>query len=49
MSKINMVRHEGGSRVLSVSRVIPKTWIAVEMEVVKESKSIIVVKIIKVR
>ena len=49
MAKINMVRREGGSRVLSVSKVIPKNWIAVEMEVVKASKSTVIVKIIKVR
>ena len=44
-----MVRKEGGSRVLSVSKVVPKNWTAVEMEVVKATKESIIVKINKVK
>ena len=44
-----MVRREGGSRVLSVSKVIPKEWIAVEMVVIKATSDIITVKIEKVK
>ena len=49
MSKINMVRREGGSRVLSVSRVLPKDWEAVTMSVMKKSSAFVVVKIEKVK
>jgi len=44
-----MVRREGGSRVLSVSKVIPKGWFAVEMVVIKATPNAITVKIDKVR
>lgn len=44
-----MVRQEGGSRVLSVSKVIPKDWIAVEMKISKITKDRIVLIIDKVR
>ena len=49
MTKINMVRREGGSRVLSVSRIIPLDWVAVEMEVTKAGKQTIVVRIDRVK
>lgn len=49
MSKINMIRREGGSRVLSVSKIIPVEWVAVEMKVTRATSSAITVKIEKVK
>ena len=49
MRKIKMVRREGGSRIMAVSDVIPKSWEAVETEVTKESKTAITIIIKKVR
>ena len=49
MGKINMVRQEGGSRVVSISKAIPKGWRAVEIEVVKASTKAVTVKFSKVK
>lgn len=49
MSKINMVRREGGSRVLSVSKVIPVSWTAVELVLIKSTKKSIMLRINKVK
>ena len=49
MTKINMVRREGGSRVVSMSKIIPPEWIAVEMEITKVSPNFVIVKIEKVK
>ena len=49
MSKVCMVRHEGGSRVLSVSKVIPVDWIAVDMTIVKQGKAFIIIRVEKVK
>jgi len=49
MARIYMIRHEGGSRVLSISKVVPKEWLVVEMEVLKETRKSVIVKIYKVR
>ena len=47
--KVNMVRKEGGSRVLSISKVLPPDWIAVVLTVVKKTESFVTVKIEKVK
>jgi len=44
-----MVRREGGSRVLAVSKVIPEGWIAVEIVIIKATPNTIIVKIDKVK
>lgn len=49
MIKIKMIRHEGGSRVLTVSDIIPEDWIAVETKVTKRINGAITVKIEKVK
>ena len=49
MGKINMIRREGGSRILAVSSILPKAWIAVELKVIKQTKKIITVNIEKVK
>ena len=49
MAKINMVRREGGSRVISITRVIPLDWLAVDIEVVKTTKNVVTLKINRVK
>ena len=49
MGRINIIRTEGGSRVVSVSRAIPKEWKAVEVEVIKATDDVITVKFNKVK
>ena len=49
MSKINTIRREGGSRVLSVTKILPPDWIIVEMKVTKKIANTIFVKIERVR
>lgn len=43
------VRKEGGSRVLTVSSVLPRNWQLVEISVLKVLKSKVVIQIDKVR
>ncbi len=49
MNKIKMVRSEGGSRVMSVTDIVPKDWVAVEAKITKQSKSSVTVIISKVK
>lgn len=49
MSKINMIRKEGGSRIVCVTSIIPKTWRVVELTKVKEKDSTILVEFKKVQ
>lgn len=49
MTKLNIIRKEGGSRVIAVSSVIPLSWIAVEMKVIKGNNKVIVVQFSKVK
>lgn len=49
MTRLNMVRHSGGSRIISVNKVIPPDWIALEMRVIKSSRDKIVVEFQRVR
>jgi hypothetical protein len=44
-----MVRREGGSRVVSISHIIPAEWVAVDMRITKTTKTAIVVKIERVK
>lgn len=47
--KINMVRQEGGSRVLSVSKVIPVGWEVVVMRVIKQTEKSITIRINRIK
>lgn len=49
MSKIRLIRHEGGSRVMVVSSIVPKDWVAVEAVIIKQTNDSIVVKINRVK
>lgn len=49
MTKIFVVRREGGSRVLSMTKVLPKDWLAVEISVIKKTDGCITMKIEKVK
>ena len=50
MGKIRIVRKEGGTRVISVTDIIPVDWLAVEATTKKTTKkNIIVVHIEKVK
>lgn len=49
MAKVNMVRQEGGSRVLSMSKVIPVGWEAVVLSVVKATEKSVTVRINRVK
>ena len=49
MGKINMIRQEGGSRVLAVSSVLPKGWLVVELSIIKQAKNFVTIKINKVK
>ena len=49
MSKINMIRREGGSRVLAVTKVIPLNWQVVDIEIIKLTKDLVTLKIRRVK
>ena len=49
MSKIHMVRKEGGSRVISITNVIPLDWRAVELKLIKGTKTSITIKIERIK
>lgn len=49
MTKINVVRREGGSRVLSVTKIIPHDWLVVQMEVIKQYGKFVTVRFEKVK
>lgn len=38
MNHLYIIRREGGSRVVSMTKILPKTWQAIEIEKVKETK-----------
>jgi len=48
MTKIFVVRREGGSRIVAITKIIPADWIIVEMSVVKTMDSTVTVEIKKV-
>lgn len=49
MNKICTVRKEGGSRVITISKIIPEDWIIVELTKIRKTDSTITVKINKVK
>ena len=49
MSKINMIRKEGGSRVMTITKVIPSKWIAVDIEIITITSNYVTLKINKVK
>jgi len=49
MGKINTIRHEGGSRVIAISSVLPKDWQVVELTKIKGNNSSVTIKINKVK
>lgn len=49
MSKINIIRREGGSRIVAITNVLPKDWVAVELIVVNHSQSAITIRFNKVK
>lgn len=54
MAKICVIRQEGGSRILAITKIIPLDWKVVEMEILKPVKldtshESITVKIIRVK
>lgn len=49
LSKVNMVRKEGGSRVVSLSSVLPPDWLVVEITKVEETKIAVIIKLVKVK
>ena len=48
MSKITLIRAQGGSRVIAITKVIPKEWQVVKIKVIKELNSSVTLKIDKV-
>ena len=49
MGKINLIRREGGSRVISITKAIPLDWQAVDIEVTKTTESIVILKINRIK
>ena len=50
LEKIRLVRREGGSsRVLTITDILPKEWVAVNATVIKASAKELTVKISKVK
>lgn len=49
MNRLLTIRGEGGSRVITVTKVLPKKWQSVEIEVLKETAKSVTLKINKVR
>ena len=48
MNKLKAIRKEGGSRVISITNIIPADWIFITVEIVKITKDIVTLKINKV-
>lgn len=49
MSDFKIVRKIGGSRIITVSKYLPKEWKAVEVDIVEKHNNTIVLKIEKVK
>ncbi len=49
MNKISVIRREGGSRVMAVTKIIPEAWTVVNPTVIKSTKNIIIIEIERVR
>ena len=48
-SKLRAIRKEGGSRVISITHLVPIEWIFVELEVVKQTTDMVTLKIKRVK
>ena len=48
-SKLRAIRKEGGSRVISITHIIPMDWIFVELEIIKTTNNAVTLKVIKVK
>ena len=46
--KFKLIRKEGGSRVLSVTEIVPSNWTAVKTRVTKKTKNAVYICIEKV-
>ena len=44
-----MIRREGGSRVMSVTKVIPLDWQVVDIKIIKTTKNMVTLAINKVK
>ena len=49
MSKLKAIRKEGGSRVITITHIIPDSWTFVELVIVKMTKDFLTLKINKVK
>lgn len=49
MNKVYTIRKEGGSRIMTVSTIVPAKWSLVELEVLSNNSKAVTVKITKVR
>lgn len=49
MGKIHIIRKEGGSRVISITKILPIDWQAIEMDIVKQTKTYVTIKVLKVK
>ena len=49
MAKIKIIRKEGGSRIISITDIIPLDWQIVEVISVKKNGNFIMLKIERVR
>ena len=49
MKKFRAIRKEGGSRVISITHIIPAEWVFVELVVVQTTNDVVTLKINKVK
>lgn len=48
MGRFCVIRKEGGSRVLTITKLLPSDWVGVNIDKVKENKRSVTLKIEKV-
>ena len=49
VGNLKTIRKEGGSRVISITHIIPVEWTFVELVIVKTTKDVVTLKINKVK
>ena len=49
MNKLRAIRKEGGSRVITITHIIPVDWTFVELVVIKTTKDVVTLKVNKVK
>jgi len=49
MGDIFIVRKEGGSRVISITKVLPKEWKVIEIETTKKKEDYLTLKVKRVK